>query len=182
MVEFVDHGFEPVGSWMDRSAFFGKYGRNRPLDGLRRGPGPRLSTILRRDRLDERISQITADSPWTPIIRRLGWLRGISDLTGLGLAVEIGDWNQFKARNKRPSVANTAIVRELAGWCWSLAVIGEGPAGPSVLTRTCADWGEAAHGTVCDTPMSSPTSAGRRSILGRRPVPSGKHRPAVTNP
>ncbi|CEH03537.1 Transposase [Propionibacterium freudenreichii] len=174
-----------------------------------------ISTIRRRDRLDERISQIAADSPWTPIIRRLGCLRGISDLTGLGLALEIGDWNrftgnslgayvglvpseyssgtsraqgpitktgnghvrrllveaawhhqhryaagktmrdrwdlaspaarargdagnrrlnrrwnQFKARNKRPSVANTAIARELAGWCWSLAVIDEEPAAP----------------------------------------------------
>ncbi|MFT8395134.1 transposase [Propionibacterium sp.] len=54
-----------------------------------------ISTIRRRDRLDEWISQITADSSWTLIIRRLGWLRGISDLTGLGLAVEIGDWNRF---------------------------------------------------------------------------------------
>jgi transposase len=26
----------------------------------------------------------------------------------------------FDARRKRPVVANTAIARELAGWCWSL--------------------------------------------------------------
>lgn len=32
-------------------------------------------------------------------------------------------WNQFKARKKRPIVANAAIARELAGWCWSLAVL-----------------------------------------------------------
>ena len=34
-------------------------------------------------------------------------------------------WNQFKARKKRPIVANAAIARELAGWCWSLAVLEE---------------------------------------------------------
>ncbi len=28
------------------------------------------------------------------------------------------------ARHKRVVVANTAIARELAGWCWSLAVLG----------------------------------------------------------
>jgi hypothetical protein len=29
----------------------------------------------------------------------------------------------FTARKKRPVVANVAIARELAGWCWSLAVL-----------------------------------------------------------
>lgn len=32
-------------------------------------------------------------------------------------------WCRFDARQKRPVVANTAIARELAGWCWSLAVL-----------------------------------------------------------
>ena len=32
-------------------------------------------------------------------------------------------WTRFDARKKRPVVANTAIARELAGWCWSLAVM-----------------------------------------------------------
>ena len=32
-------------------------------------------------------------------------------------------WVAFDARRKRPVVANTAIARELAGWCWSLAVL-----------------------------------------------------------
>jgi transposase len=32
-------------------------------------------------------------------------------------------WTRFNARGKRPVVANVAIARELAGWCWSLAVI-----------------------------------------------------------
>ena len=32
-------------------------------------------------------------------------------------------WQRFDARSKRPAVANVAIARELAGWCWSLAVM-----------------------------------------------------------
>jgi transposase len=32
-------------------------------------------------------------------------------------------WAAFDARYKQPTVANTAIARELAGWCWSLAVL-----------------------------------------------------------
>jgi transposase len=32
-------------------------------------------------------------------------------------------WAAFDARGKRPVVANAAIARELAGWCWSLAVL-----------------------------------------------------------
>ena len=32
-------------------------------------------------------------------------------------------WLVFQQRKKRPVVANTAIARELAGWCWSLAMI-----------------------------------------------------------
>jgi transposase len=34
-------------------------------------------------------------------------------------------WQQFDDRNKRPVIANAAIARELAGWCWSLAVLDE---------------------------------------------------------
>ena len=32
-------------------------------------------------------------------------------------------WAGFDKRKKRPVVANAAIARELAGWCWSLAVL-----------------------------------------------------------
>ena len=32
-------------------------------------------------------------------------------------------WRTFDARSKRPAVENVAIARELAGWCWSLAVM-----------------------------------------------------------
>lgn len=167
-----------------------------------------LSVTARRDRLDEQIAAMAADSEFTPIVRRLGCLRGIGTLTGFALAVEIGDWHRFTGntigsfvglvpseqssgasrsqgpitkagnthvrrllveaawhhrprytvgatmrsrwdlapaaarargdegnrrlhqrwvkfidRKKRSTTANTAIARELAGWCWSLAVM-----------------------------------------------------------
>jgi len=32
-------------------------------------------------------------------------------------------WQRFIERGKNPNVANVAIARELAGWCWSLATL-----------------------------------------------------------
>jgi transposase len=169
-----------------------------------------LTVKARRDRLDHTIEQMAADSEFTPIVRRLSCLRGVSTLTGFALAVEIGDWRRFTGstigsfvglvpseyssgqsrvqgaitktgnthvrrllveaawhhraryvagktmrdrwdlaspaarargdagnrrlharwvrfaeRRKRPVVANVAVARELAGWCWSLAVLEE---------------------------------------------------------
>jgi transposase len=167
-----------------------------------------LATEARRDRLDAAIKEMAADSEFTPVVRRLSCLRGVSTLTAFGLAVEIGDWHRFTGntigsfvglvpseqssgasrvqgsvtktgngharrllveaawhhrarylpgatmrsrwdlapaaarargdagnrrlharwirfneRGKRPVIANVAVARELAGWCWSLAVI-----------------------------------------------------------
>lgn len=167
-----------------------------------------LVTKARRDRLDAAIEVMAADSEFTPLVHRLGCLRGIGTLTGFGLAVELGDWHRFTGntigsfvglvpsehssgqsrargsvtktgngharrllveaawhhrpsyrvgktmrdrwdlapaaarargddgnrrlhqrwvkfidRRKRSTVANVAIARELAGWCWSLAVM-----------------------------------------------------------
>lgn len=170
-----------------------------------------LATVDRRARLDDAIATMATESLYAPVVTRLGCLRGISTLTGFGLAVEIGDWHRltgrsigsfvglvpsesssgatrsqgpitktgntlvrrllieaawhhrppyrcpgadlrrrwataspaararglqgtrrlharwqaFDARRKRATVANTAIARELAGWCWSLAVLEE---------------------------------------------------------
>ena len=156
------------------------------------------------------IALMAADSEFTPMVRRLGCLRGVATLTGFALAVEIGDWHRFTGnsigsfvglvpsehssgssraqgpitrtgnghvrrllieaawqhrsryqpgktmrerweqatpaarargdlgnrrlharwvafigRKKKNTIANTAIARELAGWCWSLAVLEE---------------------------------------------------------
>lgn len=169
-----------------------------------------IQAVARRVRLDEAISLMAADSQFTPMVNRLGCLRGISTLTGFALSVEITDWHRFTgntigaflglvpsehssgqsrsqgpitktgnsharrllveaawqhrrdylpstrsvllqrwekapvqarlrgqagnerlhrqwakftARKKRPVIANVAIARELAGWCWSLAAM-----------------------------------------------------------
>lgn len=54
-----------------------------------------LAAEARRDRLDEAIAAMAADSQFTPVVHRLGCLRGISTLTAFGLAVEIGDWDRL---------------------------------------------------------------------------------------
>ena len=167
-----------------------------------------LAVKARRDRLDAAIGEMAAASEFTPLVHRLGCLRGISTLTGFALAVEIGDWGRFTGnsigsfvglvpceyssgssrvqgsitktgnthvrrllieaawhhrpryrigktmrerwdlapaaarargdegnrrlhqrwvkfieRRKKNTIANTAIARELAGWCWSLAIL-----------------------------------------------------------
>jgi len=35
-------------------------------------------------------------------------------------------WETFTELKKRTTVANVAVARELAGWCWSLAVMDTG--------------------------------------------------------
>lgn len=51
-----------------------------------------VAGVHRRDRLDEAMA---FDSEFTPVVRRLQCLRGISTLTAFGLAVEIGDWDRL---------------------------------------------------------------------------------------
>jgi transposase len=41
------------------------------------------------------IGQFARDSSFTPVVLALGCLRGVDTLTGLGLAVEVGDWSRF---------------------------------------------------------------------------------------
>ena len=54
-----------------------------------------LFTVDRRDRLDRLIADLAPGSEYAAIMHRLCCLRGISLLTGFGLAVEIGDWTRF---------------------------------------------------------------------------------------
>jgi len=37
-------------------------------------------------------------------------------------------WITFNLRKKRPVIANVAVARELAGWCWSLAILDDSTA------------------------------------------------------
>jgi transposase len=55
-----------------------------------------LTTTARRDRLDQAIALTAAQPEWAPIVNRLCAVRGIATLTGLGLAVEIGEWVRFE--------------------------------------------------------------------------------------
>jgi transposase len=57
-----------------------------------------VAVTARRNRLDNQIAVMAANSEFTPVVRRLGCLRGISTLTGFGLAVEIGDWHRFTGK------------------------------------------------------------------------------------
>jgi len=43
-------------------------------------------------------------------------------------------WDRFTDRRKRTVVTKTAIARELAGWCGSLAVLDEPPATVAVMS------------------------------------------------
>jgi transposase len=52
-------------------------------------------TLDRRDRLDAAIVEMAEASEFTDLVHRLCCLRGISTLTGFGLAVEVGDWTRF---------------------------------------------------------------------------------------
>jgi len=57
-----------------------------------------LAVLGRRDRLDEAITAMAADSDYTPVVTRLGCLRGVSTLTAFGLAVEVGEWERLTGR------------------------------------------------------------------------------------
>ena len=52
-------------------------------------------TLDHRNRLDTAIVEMAEHSEYTDLVHRLGCLRGISTLTGFGLAVEVGDWTRF---------------------------------------------------------------------------------------
>jgi transposase len=54
-----------------------------------------VTTKAHRDRLDAAIEEMAHDSQFTPLVRRLGCLRGVGTLTGFALAVEVGNWHRF---------------------------------------------------------------------------------------
>ena len=66
-----------------------------------------LTMVARRRRLDKAIEEMAADCEFTPIVRRVSCLRGVSTLTGFALAVEIGDWIGSPA----------TVLAHLWDWC-----------------------------------------------------------------
>ena len=74
-------------------------GQHFDLPGLQTAFDSAFETVLltqgRRDRLDKAITEMAMNCEFTPVVHRLCCLRGVSTLTGFGLAVEIGDWHRF---------------------------------------------------------------------------------------
>lgn len=58
-----------------------------------------LTAVERRDHLDAAIAVMAADSEHTPVVTRLGYLRGVSTLITFGLVVETGDWQRLTKRS-----------------------------------------------------------------------------------
>lgn len=54
-----------------------------------------LQARLRRDRLDHAIAELAQGPELAAVVGRLMCLRGVSTLTAVGLAVEIGDWHRL---------------------------------------------------------------------------------------
>lgn len=67
-----------------------------------------VAVKARRDRLDTALEKLAADSEFTPVVRRLGCLRGVGTLTGFALAVEIDDWTRFAGNTIGTFVGLTA--------------------------------------------------------------------------
>lgn len=58
-----------------------------------------IATTERRNRLDTAIADMAAHSSFTPVVTRLGCLRGVATLTAFGLATEIGEWDRLTGRS-----------------------------------------------------------------------------------
>ncbi len=107
-----------------------------------------LAVKARRDRLDVAIEQMAADSEFTPVVRRLGCLRGVSTLTGLALAVEIGDWHRFTGASIGSFVGllGAPCHRPRRPWRWGSfspfhgSGLGPGTAMPSGRRTFTASW------------------------------------------
>jgi transposase len=52
--------------------------------------------VARKVALDERLSRLAVDGPWSPTVARLRCFRGIDTLTALALCLEIGDFARFQ--------------------------------------------------------------------------------------
>ena len=93
-----------------------------------------LATVDRRDRLDDAITAMAADSSFTPVVTRLGCVRGISTLTAFGLATEIGDCERLSGRsigaylglvpteyrNGTLALERERRLRKLPDWVWQV--------------------------------------------------------------
>ena len=99
-----------------------------------------LASLERRNRLDDAIAEMAADSEFTPVVRRLGCIRGIATLTAFGLAVEIGDWSRLSGRSIGtylglvPTEHSSGTSRSQGGVCVQQS--GDGPGHRVILRGT----------------------------------------------
>ena len=78
-----------------------------------------LQAEARRDRLDKAIEAMAANSKYTPVVHRLGCLRGIATLTAFGFAVEVGDWDRLTGSTIGAHLG--LVPTESIGQCWASA-------------------------------------------------------------
>ena len=115
---------------------------------------------------------MAADSVFTPVVTRLGCLRGVSTLTAFGLAVEIGDWQRLSGRSigaylglvpteyssgaRAPKAGSPRPATATPAACWSkqpgITDPGTGPGG------SCETVGDGVPGSPCTRPGSQPAS------------------------
>ncbi len=130
-----------------------------------------LACVDRRNRLDDAITAMAADSEFTPVVHRLGCIRGVATLTAFGLAVEIGDWHRLTGRSigaYRRAGAQRVLLRgqPLSGWgdqdrqsTRPPAVGRSGLASPHPIptrTRTSAPVGSRLAGGASSRPVRQP--------------------------
>ena len=114
-----------------------------------------------RDRLDKAITELAAASEFTPLVRRLACLRGVSTLTAFGLAVEIGDWTRFTGNSIGSFVITSGV--------WSLPSTPPAPhefkaRSPRPATPTPADCSSRPPGTTApSTGPARPCATGGNS-------------------
>jgi hypothetical protein len=124
-----------------------------------------LTVTARRDRLDAAIAVMAADSEFTPVVHRLGCLRGISTLTAFGLAVEIGRLGPVHRQHHR-LLRRTGALRALLR---RLKI--PGPRSPRPATPTPAgSWSRPPGTTAPATGPARPCATGG-NWPRRPPVP-----------
>lgn len=132
-------------------------------------------STARRDRLDTAIAAMAADSEFTPIVRRLGCLRGVLILIGLALAVEIGDWHRFTGKTVGPFVG--LVPSEHPSWAsrtqGAIIKTGNTHVQRVLVEAACHHRARYVTGRLCVTDGSS-----RR----RQPEPAGRGQPAAARP
>src|SRR4029077_8159297 len=138
----------------------------------------------RRTRLDAAITAMAADSEFTPVVHRLGCIRGIATLTAFGLAVEVGAWHRLTGRSigayvglvpceyssgdSRSQGGVTKTGTDTLADCWSKPPgITAAPTGPASSYGAAGVWPVRLPGHAVRPQIGVCTPAGGRSTPAR---------------